>query len=286
VIQGISVGFDREFALVKADIDTLSEKLSAIRRRIQSESAIPQDNAFLKYTLTGAARFLGRMDFAIKTYERIGTDGELETRLSALDSRIAAINKLINENSKEKKIRTALEYIQQQANAIIKQLLDDKAEYYNDPIEFDKNELTIKITTADGRENYLWEIGSASNWLSYHITISLAFQKFFQERKGVAVPNILIFDQPSQAYFPHQNIEENTTAQEDSAKITDEDKVAVKKIFATLSRYIADTKSPLQIIVLEHADEDVWGEYDNISLVERWRDGNKLVPQSWIKENK
>ena len=55
-------------------------------------------------------------------------------------------------------------------------------------------------------------------------------------------------------------IEENTTAQEDAAKITDEDKVAVKKIFAALSKYIIDTKSALQIIVLEHADEDVWGD--------------------------
>jgi TolA-binding protein len=286
VVQGISVGFDREFALVKADIDILSDKLSAIRGRIQSESAVPQEKAFLKYTLTGAARFLGRVDFAIKTYERIGTDGELEIRLSALDTRIADLNKLINENSREKKMKAALEYIQQQADAIIKQLLDDKAEHYNDPIEFDKNELTIKITTADGRENYLWEIGSASNWLSYHIAISLAFQKFFQERESVAVPNVLVFDQPSQVYFPHQTIEENTTAQEDSAQITDEDKVAVKKIFAALSRYITDIKSPTQIIVLEHADEDVWGEYGNISLVERWRDGEKLVPQSWIKANK
>ena len=85
-------------------------------------------------------------------------------------------------------------------------------------------------------------------------------------------------------YFPRHTIEENTSAEEDSAKITDEDKIAVKKIFATLSKYMADTESSLQIIVLEHADADVWGEYSNISLVERWRDGNKLVPQSWIKE--
>ncbi len=284
-VQGISVGFDRELAHVKTDIDILSEKLSAIRKRIQFESAPTQEKAFLKYTLTGAARFLGRMDFAIQTYERLGTDGELEARLSALEIRISALNKLINENSKDKKMKVALTYIQEQANAIIKQLLDDDAEHYNDPIEFDKNELTIKITTVDGRENYLWEIGSASNWLSYHIAISLAFQKYFQHRKGVSVPNILILDQPSQVYFPNQaiNIKENTTAKEDSEKIADEDKAAVKKIFAALSNYLIDTKALLQIIVLEHADEDIWGEFENISLVERWRDGEKLVPQSWIE---
>jgi ribosomal protein S15P/S13E len=286
VVQGISIGFDREFALVKANIDILSEKLSALRKRIQTESDISQEGSILKYTLTGAARFLGRMDFAIKTYEHLGTDSELEERLAALNTRIDVLRKLINENSKEKKMETVLEYIQQQANTIIKQLLDDNAEHYNDPIKFEKNELTIKITTVNGRENYLWEIGSASNWLSYHIAISLAFQKFFQKSKDVAIPNILVLDQPSQVYFPYQTIEANTTAQEDLTKITDEDKVAVKKIFSALSRYITDTKEPLQIIVLEHADQDIWGEYKNIYLVDRWRDGNKLVPQSWISENK
>jgi len=50
--------------------------------------------------------------------------------------------------------------------------------------------------------------------------------------------------------------------------------------------YFTDTKSALQIIVLEHADEDIWGEHENIHLVERWRGGNKLVPQSWIIERK
>jgi hypothetical protein len=167
-----------------------------------------------------------------------------------LEIQIAALNKLINENSKELKMKAALTYIQQQANIIIKQLLYADAEHYNDPIEFDKNELTIKITTADGRENYLWEIGSASNWLSYHIAVSLAFQKFFQEQKGVAVPNVLVFDQPSQVYFPHQAIEENTTAKEDSERIADEDKVAVKKIFAALSSYSRSTLETIYFAAL------------------------------------
>lgn len=121
-------------------------------------------------------------------------------------------------------------------------------------------------------------------WLSYHISISLAFQKFFQERKGVAVPNILVFDQPSQVYFPQKRIQEGSTTEEDSVLIQDEDKAAVKKIFATLSKYIEKAKSELQIIVMEHADEDIWGEFDNIKLVERWRGRNKLIPVDWISK--
>lgn len=91
-----------------------------------------------------------------------------------------------------------------------------------------------------------------------------------------------MFDQPSQVYLPQNGIEEGSTAEEDAVLIQDEDKAAVKKIFATLSKYIEKAKSELQIIVMEHADEDIWGEFDNIKLVERWRGRNKLIPVEWI----
>ncbi|SDL66174.1 Protein of unknown function [Dendrosporobacter quercicolus] len=281
IVQGMSISFDREFNIVKAEIYKLTEKLTGVRRRINEESAKSQQNANTKYTLASVSRFLGRMEFAIQTYERIGTDGDLEERLSKLNDRISELNKSMSDNVRVAKEKAALSFIQQEASTIIKQL---DVENPDDPIEFDKTNLTIKVRTADGRDNYLWEIGSASNWLSYHISISLAFQKFFQERKGVSVPNILVFDQPSQVYFPQKGIQEGSTAEEDSGLIQDEDKAAVKKIFATLSTYIEKAKSELQIIVMEHADEDIWGEFDNITLVERWRGSNKLIPVEWISK--
>lgn len=282
IVQGMSMSFDREFNIVKAEIDKLTEKITGIRRRINEESAKSQQDANTQYTLSSVSRFLGKMEFAIQTYERIGTDGDLEENLSKLNNRISELNKLLSDNARVGKEKAALAFIQQVANEIIKQL---DVENPDNPIEFDKNNLTIKVKSADGRDNYLWEIGSASNWLSYHISISLAFQKFFQERKSVAVPNILVFDQPSQVYFPQKGIEEGSTAEEDSGLIQDEDKAAVKKIFATLSKYIENAKSELQIIVMEHADEDIWGEFDNIKLVERWRGREKLIPIEWISKH-
>ncbi|MBW4843963.1 MAG: DUF3732 domain-containing protein [Lachnospiraceae bacterium] len=282
IVQGMSISFDREFNIVKSDIDNLTEKLTGIRKRISEESAKTQQNANEKYTLASVSRFLGRMEFAIQTYERIGTDGDLEEKLSKLNDRINELNKSLSDSARVAKEKAALSFIQQEANSIIKQL---DVENPNDPIEFDKSNLTIKVRTADGRENYLWEIGSASNWLSYHISISLAFQKFFQERKGISIPNILVFDQPSQVYFPQKSIPEGSTVEEDAILIQDEDKTAVKKIFAALSNYMKKAKSELQIIIMEHADEDIWGEFEDIMLVERWRGSDKLIPIEWMKKN-
>ena len=277
-IQGMSISFDREFNIVKSEIDSLASKLSAIRKRINTESAKAQEKATAKYTLASVARFLGRMEFAIQTYERIGTDGELEERLGILDEKISSLNKILNDDAQKKKEQAALAYIQQAANVIVKEL---DVERPDDPIEFVIDDLTIKVQDTAGRSNFLWEIGSAANSLGYHIAVSLAFQKFFQERKYIAIPNILVFDQPSQVYFPQKNLRENSTAEEDLQLLDDEDQMAVKKVFAAFSNFIKASKSELQIIVMEHADADIWGGLDNIALVERWRGERKLVPLEW-----
>jgi hypothetical protein len=37
----------------------------------------------------------------------------------------------------------------------------------------------------------------------------------------------------------------------------------------------------LQIVVLDHADEDVWGDLTGVVLAEHWRD-HALVPHEWL----
>ena len=277
----VPAAFEREMQIVNMEIQYLSEKIAAIRQRINEESGKYQDNADRKYTLNNVARFLGRMEVAIQTYDRIGSDSDLEQKIQEIDSRLSELRKLVNENEVERKIKAALRYIETEANKIVSGL---DAERPDDPIEFIIKDLTICIKNSLGRSDYLWEIGSASNWLAYHIAISLAFQKFFRERGVVSVPNFLIFDQPSQVYFPQRIVRNNN--EDDSnehVNLKDEDKEAVQKIFTTLSKFVIDTNSSTQILVMEHADEDVWGDIENIHLVERWRGNNeKLVPVEWI----
>lgn len=281
IVKEVNPSFDREFNIVKAEIEEYNEQLTALHKRIKAESLRRQVNASEKYTLENISRFLGRLEFALQTYEQMGHDSALENELEVLNDQISKLDKALSNTARSAKEKAALAFIQQEANEIIKQL---DVEHPNDPLEFDKTNLTIKIRMANGRETYLWEIGSASNWLSYHIAISLAFQKFFQERANIQIPNILVFDQPSQVYFPQKGLEEGSTAKQDADLLRDEDKAAIKKLFKALSAYIENAKSELQIIVMEHADEDIWGGFKNITLVARWRDGEKLIPTEWITQ--
>lgn len=91
------------------------------------------------------------------------------------------------------------------------------------------------------------------------------------------------FDQPSQVYFPQRS--RNSTLSEEDVQIADEDKQAVQKIFIAMDKFLHDTQKDVQIIVTEHADEDIWGDVSSSHLVERWRGSNdKLIPAEWITQ--
>ncbi|MFP3577839.1 DUF3732 domain-containing protein, partial [Brevibacillus sp. SIMBA_040] len=86
------------------------------------------------------------------------------------------------------------------------------------------------------------------------------------------------YDQPSQVYFPARSARKNTEEELDPTW-QNEDIVAVRKVFALFDGIIKKTTGRLQIIVLDHANEEVWGGLNNVHLVEEWR-GKGLVPET------
>ncbi len=275
-MSAIPAAFERELQFVEEQILLLTDELKSIRARINEESGKSTCQADKKYTLSGIARFLGKMEAAVQTYERLGKDEGLESNLKQINSRMDKLQLEVDENDIRKKITAALNYINLEAAKIVSSL---DVEHPEAPVEFQIKDLTIRVQSIGGRKNYLSEIGSASNWLAYHIAVILAFQKYFQSIGNIAIPNFVIIDQPSQVYFPQLA----SKVEEDDTKIDDEDKVAVKKIFEAMSDFMKNLGKDMQIIVTEHADETVWGGIDGVHLVEQWRGNNlKLVPAEWI----
>ncbi len=277
-MDSMPAAFEREMQIVQEQIQEKSEKLDAIQKRIRAETqdlAVPREES---YTLESISRFLGRIETAIATYERIDTGSELQNKIDELNARIAQLKRDVNENEINRKLEFALKYLSTEMGKILSQL---DVEHPEDPVEFVIKDLTVRVKNLSGRDDYLWEIGSASNWLSYHISLILALQHFFQTTSSVNVPNFLIFDQPSQVYFPGSRY----SPDEDKQLLSDDDKNAVRKIFEALSTYVRNAGFGIQIIVTEHADDDVWGNFaeSRIHLVARWRGNEKLVPLEWIK---
>jgi hypothetical protein len=150
-------------------------------------------------------------------------------------------------------------------------------EWPDAPIELHIEDMSVKVVHVE-RSDYLWEIGSGANWLAYHIAITVALQRFFPDGVNHPVPGLLIYDQPSQVYFPR--IVEHDHASP-PPRIRDEDILAVRSVFETLGKEVVRRKGRLQVIVLDHAGDDVWGEIEGVTLAQEWRDNEKLVPLAW-----
>jgi hypothetical protein len=132
---------------------------------------------------------------------------------------------------------------------------------------------------GQAREDYLWEIGSGANWLSYHLATSLALQQFFLGQAASPVPSLVVYDQPSQVYFPRAR----KVSEEGEAVLQDEDVAAVRRAFEVIASVCRESRGGLQAIVLDHAQDDVWGGIEGLHVVENWR-GRKLVPEEWLAE--
>lgn len=277
-VEEVPAAFEREYKMVQDKIQKLTDELVSIQKRIRiEENKVKQLNENNvnnpnRYTLDGISRFLGKIEYASDTIATLEADGELMAEIESLRARIAELRKIADESVIKRKIENAITKISVKQMDLLK-LLD--AERPNDPFRLDYKNLTVEVDGEDGRKDYLWEIGSGSNWLAYHISTILGLQEFFATFQS-SVPNFVVFDQPSQVYFPHDSI--------DDKKINDMDRNAVKSIFITMAKSVSNVHNNMQILVLEHADDSIYGDVQGVNEVCVWRNGEKLIPLEWIEE--
>ncbi|NHN86228.1 DUF3732 domain-containing protein [Acetobacter musti] len=270
----ISDTLDKEILRLRAEVDVSLVRLNEIRREIGLLERNSQQAKMAIDRFDRMERFLGRLEQALSLYDQTDQSAGLRQEIDALKAQIAELQKRVSESEIARKLRNALDSIEATTGRLIPRL---DAEWPEAPVRLMIEDLTVKVIRGT-RDDYLWEIGSGANWLAYHIALTLALQTFFLSSSHHPVPGLLIYDQPSQVYFPRR-----TAGDERSDPITwrDEDVEAVRKVFRLLGEQVASANGRLQVIVLDHADEDVWGDIDSVILAEQWRD-RALVPYEWF----
>jgi hypothetical protein len=84
-------------------------------------------------------------------------------------------------------------------------------------------------------------------------------------------------DQPSQAFFPRDR-----EIGGDLDKLTDTDRENTRRLYELTFQVVQELGGALQVIALDHADfEDDWFAG---SVVQRWREGEALIPTQWLHE--
>ena len=98
------------------------------------------------------------------------------------------------------------------------------------------------------------------------------------------VPAFLVLDQPSQVYFPKRVLgrTDNKDTDEEEPRLRDEDVSAVRMAFDVMGKVVLAAKGQLQLIVLDHASQDIWGDVEGVVGLPEWRNGVKLVPMDWL----
>lgn len=197
-----------------------------------------------------------------------------------LEAEVARLEKAVNElaesldvDAVRSRTTSLLRGVSRQMTAWAQEL---DLEHAEDGVQIDLDRLTIVADTTDGPA-YMdrGEIGSGMNWVGYHLTAYLALQRFFIEQHR-PVPAFLVLDQPSQAFFPRDR---DTGG--DLDELTDTDRENTRRLYELTFQVVEQLGGQLQVIALDHADfEDSWFAE---SVVQRWRGGDALIPQSWLR---
>jgi len=139
-------------------------------------------------------------------------------------------------------------------------------------VRLDLRRLTIVIDTPSGPAP-LSRIGSAENWVGYHLISHLALHRYFT-LQGRPVPHFLMLDQPTQAYYP-SDVEKET-----GVPAADDDREAVQRLYELMRDVTVELAPSMQVIACDHAN--LPSDWFQEAIVENWRGGEKLVPESWL----
>ncbi|MCD9197427.1 DUF3732 domain-containing protein [Aeromicrobium wangtongii] len=137
------------------------------------------------------------------------------------------------------------------------------------PARLDPAELTVSYVRPGGRVP-LARMGSAENWVGYHLATHLALHHWLVTHDR-PTPRFLMLDQPTQAFFPEEVV--------DAAEDEDADWAAVRRQFELLRDVVETLSGELQVIVCDHANlADDWFQD---AVVDNWRNGVALIPSDW-----
>ncbi|PYF99950.1 Protein of unknown function [Georgenia satyanarayanai] len=179
---------------------------------------------------------------------------------------VARLEELFEADDPTESLRRAMDGLSELITDYARSLELEGSEHY---ARLDPGELTVSYRRPGGRVP-LARMGSAENWVGYHLAAHLALHHWFVT-KDRPVPRFLMLDQPTQAFFPEEVV--------DATDDEDADWGAVRRQFELLKDVVTSLGGRFQVIVCDHANlADDWFQD---AVVDNWRNGVALIPDDW-----
>ncbi len=254
-------------------IRKLKERLEEAKRKLKENRealvALQESNKRLlefRDRASKRAHILGRIGLYLESLTVLEDTSDLKRKMEELEVRILELQNELSDEAVQDRIQSILSILSRDMSEWAKELRLEHSEY---PLRLDLNRLTVVADSNDGPIP-MERMGSGANWVGCHLISHLALHKWFVKHNR-PVPRFLFIDQPSQAYYPEDQPWEQAGS---------EDREAVKKMYQIALKVVQKLNPKFQIIITDHANfDEAWFQE---CIVERWRDGKKLVPEEWL----
>lgn len=221
-----------------------------------------------------AARVVGRISLFLETLLPDEDLAKLEAENRRLNNRVKQLEKQIGADDGNERLTSILNNISAQVSRFIQKFNAEFAPY---PARLNLQQMTIIF---DRPEHHvpMSRTGGGENHLAYHLSALLALHLFAAQNRR-PIPRFLLIDQPSQVYFPSEQIYRDADG---SVQKTEEDADldAVRRLFDLLLKFTLEDVPGFQLIVTEHANlREKW--FQDALVEEPWARPPALVPADW-----
>lgn len=221
-----------------------------------------------------AARIVGRISLFLETYRPDDDLVALNGRVNSLRILVGQLERDSGADDSTERLASILNII---SNRISRYVSELEAEFSEYPFRLDLGQLTV-IADRPERPVPMNRTGGGANHLAYHLGAMLALHHFTSSNKK-PMPSFLFLDQPTQVYFPTEQIYKATSGSVEETE-RDSDLERVRKLFQMLYRFASEEAPDFQIIVTEHANlRDDWFQQSIVEVP--WTKPPALVPEKW-----
>jgi len=215
------------------------------------------------------AHILGRTSLYLESLPEVPDTKALEEQARRLREQCAAIEEDLSDERDRDRIESITSILGRRLTEWARGLELEHSEF---PLRLDIKKLTIVADTVDGPVP-MDRMGSGENWVGYHLIGHLVLHEWFTTRNR-PVPRFLFLDQPSQVYFPPEK-----SVDDSMGMLEEDDRHAVSRMFRFVFDVVKGIAPGFQVVMTEHADiSEAWYQE---AVVERWRAGQKLIPEDW-----
>ena len=262
-------------------IDQLEKEYSEIYRKLNETRYIinsiideEKDNEHIDDIDLRRAKIVGKISLWLDTVKITDDDHSLKNEYRNAKQKVIDIENQLENAEKENKIVNILTTLGIQISSWSNRL---KLEHSGNPVRLDIKNTTIVIDREDGPIP-LKKMGSGENWVWYHIITHFALHQYFVNNNR-PVPRFIFLDQPSQVYYP---IDEYGELEGSIDKLSDDDRESLFQMYKFIFDFAKKLSPNFQIIIMDHAD--LTDDTFQSSVVEKWRNGNALIPKDWLDE--